>query len=420
MLVNIPYGSKSLSFNLEDSKLLQILTPKDFKPKRSYEEEIIDSLKRPIGSSNLSSVIGSKRKVGIACDDITRLTPNESILKVLLKELRGLGVKKEDITLFIALGTHRKMRDDEIIKKFGKDIAEEYHIENHEYNNPEMLEKVGEIDNLAIWVNKYFLRKEVKMSIGGIIPHCNAGWGAGGKTILPGLAGFESVGKFHCYSALTVPNALGLIDIPVREVIDSFAKKIGLSFILNVIYNRKAETLKAFSGDVIKAHREGIKESKKVYGIELKGKADITIVSSYPADLEFWQAHKGLASGDIANREGGGIILVTPCYEGISVAHKNWGELLNHEPEELKDMILNNRVEDYVAAGLALAIAIERSKHKVCIVSEGLSYKDAEKLKFEKFQTIEEALDYLKRIYGEESKINLLTHGGETYPIAQV
>ncbi|GBC74903.1 hypothetical protein HRbin06_00210 [archaeon HR06] len=406
MMLEIPYGSKVIYL---DWKVDEVLSPRDFKAEKRKV------VKEALRNSSLRAIIGSKRKIGIACDDITRLTPNEEILKALLEEIRSFGVRKEDITLFIALGTHRKMREDEIIKKFGREIVEEYNIVNHEYDKLSELEKVGEFEGFPIWINRSFLRQDVRICIGGIIPHCNAGWGGGGKSLLPGLAGFESVGKFHCYSAFTKPNALGLWKIPVRRLINQFVKKVGLHFILNVVYNRRGEILKAFAGDPIEAHKEGINFSKKVYSVKLKERADITIVSSYPADIEFWQAHKGLASGDLANKEGGGIVFVTPCPEGISVTHKGWGDLLSLDPEDIKSRILRGEVEDYVAAGLALAVAIERSRHKVCLVSDGLTYRDAEKLRFEKFKDIYEALSYLKRIY-PEGKVNLLTHGGDTYP----
>ena len=43
--------------------------------------------------------------------------------------------------------------------------------------------------------------------------------------------------------------------------------------------------------------------------------------------------------------------------------------------------------------------------------------KDAENLGFEKFQNIDEALEFLSNHYGQDSEINILPMGGETYPI---
>jgi hypothetical protein len=74
-------------------------------------------------------------------------------------------------------------------------------------------------------------------------------------------------------------------------------------------------------------------------------------------------------------------------------------------------------VEDLVALGLALNVTYVREKHPVCLVSDGVSDRDAVKMGFSKFNTVEEALQFLSRRYGSDSSINVLTHGGETYPV---
>jgi nickel-dependent lactate racemase len=418
MRIILPYGLKKVEFELEELKLLKIITPADVKPYESSDKEIVRSINEPIGRDKLSSIIGAKKKVAIACDDITRLTPNEVVLKPLLKEIRSYGVKKEDITLFIALGTHRDMNEQEIVQKFGKEIAEEYNIVNHNFKDLNKLEFFGyATEYLPVWINKPYLKHDVRIAIGGIIPHANAGWGAGGKTLLPGLAGEETVGKLHVHSAYTTPNALGLIENPTRHLINAYCEKINLEFIVNVVYNRDKQIVKSFAGHFVKAHREGIKESKKVYGVKIAEKSDITIVSSYPADIEFWQAWKGIASADLATKEGGGIVLITPCPEGIAVMHEDWADYLSYKPSEIKKMIENKEVEDYVAAGLALSVATMINRHKVFVISDGLSYKDAEKIGLKKYSSVEEAILDMKRIYGDDSKVHIMTHGGDTLPL---
>ena len=63
-----------------------------------------------------------------------------------------------------------------------------------------------------------------------------------------------------------------------------------------------------------------------------------------------------------------------------------------------------------------IPVAHVREKHPIYIISDGISDKQAEKMKFQKFDCIEEALKSYTRKYGYDSKINILTHGGETYP----
>jgi len=73
-------------------------------------------------------------------------------------------------------------------------------------------------------------------------------------------------------------------------------------------------------------------------------------------------------------------------------------------------------VDDLVAAGLGLSLAKIREPHKTCIVSDGISRRDAEKMHIEKFSTVEEALSLLTQVYGKDSKISIMTHGGDIYP----
>jgi len=97
--------------------------------------------------------------------------------------------------------------------------------------------------------------------------------------------------------------------------------------------------------------------------------------------------------------------------------HPKWIDYLHCNTEELKRMYERGEVEDLVALGLAMNYTSIKDKHPICLVSEGISYRDAEKIGCQKFGNVEEALEYLTERYGSDSKVNILTHGGETYPI---
>jgi len=108
---------------------------------------------------------------------------------------------------------------------------------------------------------------------------------------------------------------------------------------------------------------------------------------------------------------------VTPCPEGISATHKEWVDLLAHDSKELEEKIRRKEVEDMTAASLALCVAKTREPYTVCLVSDGISDKEAEKLHFHKFDDPQEALKYLDEKIGRNSRKLVLTHGGETFPI---
>jgi nickel-dependent lactate racemase len=309
------------------------------------------------------------------------------------------------------------MTKDEMKEKYGADILEEYEVVNHVFNDPSQLKYCGTIaDDIPVWINKEYLKADIRITTGNIVPHFNAGWGAGAKILLPGLAGEETVGRMHVHSGMTTPNSLGIEESPTRKIINAFAEKVGIHLLMNTVLTLKREVIQVFAGHFVKAHQQGVRFAKHIYGVPLSELADITICSSYPATIEFWQGAKGLSASDLATKNGGGIILLTPCPEGLAVMHPRWGDYLHHTHEELKAIYKKGAVEDLIALGIALSVTYVRDRHKICIISDGISDQDAEKIGFQQVKVTDEALNFLSKQYGEKSKINIITHGGETYP----
>ena len=129
------------------------------------------------------------------------MTPTRVLFPQILDSLEEAGATKHNIKIIIALGTHRPMTSQELKEKYGAEIVEEYDFVNHESGNEMELEYLGGVESadLPIWINKDFMKAEVRITTGNIIPHF-AGWGAGAKTLLPGLAGEKTVGKVHIHS----------------------------------------------------------------------------------------------------------------------------------------------------------------------------------------------------------------------------
>lgn len=415
MKIEVPYCKEKKNFEITKERLIGVFSPDEVKAAPNIEAEVIRSLENPIGLTNLKSIIKQKKSIAIAVDDNTRVTPVKNFLPHLLKYF---SLRKKDVILIIALGTHRKMTEKEILNKYGPEIIEEYEIINHAFDEKDQQKMVGNLPNgIPIWINREFLNADVRIATGNIIPHFTSGWSAGSKTVLPGLAGEETVGWMHYIGAMSLPNALGEVENASRKIMDMIAKEVGLNFIVNTVLNRNEKIVKIFSGDFIQAHREGIKLSKKIYGIKVPEKSDITITSSYPADIEFWQGQKGLFSADKMTKKGGGILLLTPCLEGVSVIHKDWEDMLQYDSQTLIDKIKNNKIGDLTAASLALCVAKTREPYEVCVMSEGLSEKTANKLHFKKVSSIDEGLKYFSNRFGKDSKVSVLTHGGDCCPI---
>ncbi|MDR3590814.1 MAG: nickel-dependent lactate racemase [Negativicutes bacterium] len=416
--VTLPFGKETMEASIPTSSLIGVFSPKDVPPVANVRAECLRAMNSPIGSKPLRELAKGAKNVVIVADDNTRMTPTEKIMPVLLDELNAAGVKDSQITLIIALGTHRFMTDEEIVVKFGAEVVKRIVIKNHDYLDPKVLVDLGTTANgTKVTVNKETYEADFKIGVGSIVPHHIPGFAGGAKIVQPGISGEQTTAETHLLSVRAPRSYLGAVDNPVRQELNSIARSVGLNTIFNTVLNRYGEVVGAFYGDVVEAFDEGVKLAQQVYSIEIAEEADIVLASSHPCDLEFWQAHKTLYPSDLAVKAGGIIIIATPCYEGVAVMHKDILEVTHKTACDLRDAVSCGQVQDEVAAALAIAWAQVKERESVYIVSSGICAKDAATLGFKSFESIQAALDAALAEKGAGARVTVLTHAPDMLPI---
>jgi len=418
VIVSLPYGEKTMEVAVPQSNLIGVYSPKNVKPVADIQQEVIRALSQPIGTKPLRELVAGAQKVVIVADDNTRLTPTDKIIPVILDEMNAAGIADEQITIVIALGTHRFMTDEEIVVKFGEPVVKRVKIKNHDFKNPDALVDLGETPNgTSVWVNKETYEADFKIGIGSIVPHHIPGFSGGAKIVQPGISGEHTTAETHLLSVRAPRSYLGVEDNPVRQELNSIAGKIGMHTIFNTVLNRHGEVVGAFFGDLKEAFHVGVGLSREVYAVEIPEAADIVISSSHPCDIEFWQAHKTLYPSDLAVKAGGTIILATPCYEGVAVTHSEMVDITCHSSTCMKQMVADKQAHDEVAAALAIAWAQVKEREDVYFVSDGISPEETKKLGFTPFTSVQEALDGAFEKQGKSAKVTVLTHAPDMLPI---
>ncbi len=208
----IPYGEKKLEFEIEDSRLLWRVSPKNLPGAEDEEAEVMRALLHPIGSPTLKELIGAPegKTIAVVVDDNTRVTPAEKLLQPLLKLLEEYGVDSRQVKVIFALGSHRPMTEEEMIRKIGRECYDRVTTINHEYDNDEKLVRLGYTSqNTPVIVNRDFYESDVKICIGNIIPQFIAGWSGGAKIIQPGISGKDTTAQVHLNGSLDWPKRLG-------------------------------------------------------------------------------------------------------------------------------------------------------------------------------------------------------------------
>ena len=416
--IALPYGKATIEVVAPENQLIGVYSPKDIPPVSDVQAEVRRALAHPIASPSLQELVRGKKKVVFVADDNTRLTPTDLLIPILLDECNAAGVSDDQITVIIALGTHRFMTDEEILAKFGEETVRRVRIKNHPYKDEASLLDLGVTDNGGrILINKEVCEADFKIGIGSIVPHHIPGYAGGAKIVQPGVSGEDTTAYTHLLSVRAPRSFLGVLENPVRADLDLMARKVGLNTILNTVLNRYGQVVEAFFGDVEKAFRVGVQRASQVYEVAIPEEADIVLSSSHPCDIEFWQAHKTLYPSDLAVKAGGIVIIVTPCYEGVAKTHCDILDVTPHSSDQIRNMVSSKQLHDEVAAALAIAWAQVKERETVYIVSDGICAGDAAKLGFRHFASAQAALDAALAEKGPQARVTVLTHAPDMLPV---
>jgi len=393
--------------------------PRDLPPVRDEREAIIEAINNPIGTKPLAELVRPGMKVVIVADDITRDTPKEKIIPVLLDELNKAGVPDDDITVVIALGTHRYMTPEEIVRCFGEGVVRRVKVVNHEWQDPSKLVYIGTTKNgTPVYVNRLVYEADFVIGVGGIIPHLFAGYGGGAKIIQPGVCGEETTAYTHILAALKDPlKLLGDPNNVVRQEMEEVARIAGLDFIVNVVFNSRRELVKVVAGDMREAFMEGVKVAEYIYRREVPELADVVVVNSYPAVMDYWQAIKGFVHAQLGVKEGGTVVLYTACPDGISPIHGKTFEKYSGASLKEIERVINERGEADLVGLATVYIHTKLVMRTKCIcVSNGLTLRDKEVLRFKHADNLLQAVEVALSEHGKDAKIGIIHYGGEVYP----
>ncbi len=320
MKISIPYGKNSLEANIESSRFLAVLSSDMSKasPKKAQSEIVESALANPIASPTLAELARGKNKVAIIASDHTRPVPSRYLIPPMLREIRR-GNPAADITILIATGCHRSMTKDEIIDKFGSDIAENEKIVVHDCDSPDHVSLGFLPSGGELFIDSVAASADLLVSEGFIEPHFFAGFSGGRKSVLPGIASRGAVLANHCSEFIASSEArAGRLDgNPIDRDMQWAAKQAGLAFILNVILNENHEIVYAVAGEPEKAHRAGCDHLLSGCGVDAK-EADIVITSNggYPLDQNIYQAVKSMTAAEASVKEGGVIIACSESRDG--------------------------------------------------------------------------------------------------------
>jgi nickel-dependent lactate racemase len=417
MKVRLAYGREGLDVELPERNTT-VVESRFVEGLADEAAAIRAALRAPIGTPPLRDLVRAEDTVAIVFSDATRPTPNDRMLPVLLAELGH--VPRENITLINALGMHRKSNPAELQRMLGDDIVANYRVVDHEAYDKSKLVYLGptRAGNEAC-VNAQYMAASVRILTGFIEPHLFAGFSGGGKAVLPGIAGADSVlfnhgermiGSYRSTYGVTEGN-------PIFQDIRETALKTKPTFLFNVTLNKHRQITGVFAGDMVQAQDAGIEFVRRTAMRQVEGEYEVVLTTNnyYPADLDLYQAVKGMKAAAQVTRQGGAIVIAAGCEEGVG--HGPFGEIMTMRPtpQAILDMIAQpdfQMFDQWEAQELCKILV----KYPVHLYTEGLTEAQTRAAHLVPSEDVANTIQSLLSHHGPEARLLVLPEGPQTVP----
>jgi len=418
MKVNLLYRKGKMTVELPGDRTT-VINPKPLNCLSNKKAAIKRALRTPIGSPPLRELVDHNDSVAIIFSDITRPMPNHLVLPVLLEELRE--IPDDQISLINALGTHRSNSPKELVDILGPEIIKRFRVIQHDCYDSSNLISLGKSSRgTEIWLNRTYMESTVRILTGFIEPHLFAGFSGGPKAVLPGIAGAKTIFSNHGSDMIGDPKS-GFARTKGNPIWDEMLEVAMLTdptFLLNVTLTDDRQITGVFAGDLQQAHEKGVEFLRRSALVPVNGLFEIVISTAggYPLDINMYQSVKGISVAARIARDGGSIVLVSGCENGLP-DYGEYGTIMGEAdtPQDLLAKIHHPGYskQDQWDAQIQAQIC---QRLKLYIYSDGLRDEEIKNVFGIPCRDVEDIISALLKEYGAEARIAVIPAGPLSVP----
>jgi nickel-dependent lactate racemase len=393
--IHLRYGNTSIPFEYDPDRF-DVLGTGETSPPLS-DIELGTKLDEPINSHTLEEIVVSGQTVLFVVPDATRETACGQVINLLVRRLIANGTSPSEMNIIFATGIHRLVTEDEKRKILTPFIAQRIKTIDHLPDDPRRLYRMGETSGgIPVELSWALTEFDHIVPIGGISFHYFAGFTGGRKLICPGLASTKTISATHrlafdcekygrrdgVCTGLLGGNA-------VHEAFVEAASKAKVAFAINTIVNDAGEAVDLFCGDWIASHQVACEKYSADHTVPISEKRDLVIAScgGFPHDINMIQAHKALEAASQACKDGGTIILLAECSDGLGrKGFLDWFAAGN------SDAMAERLCENYQVNGqTAWSLLRKAERFNVRIIS-GLDARSLEQMSLVPMQSLSRAI----------------------------
>ena len=316
----LPYGSRPYEVEFPANIKFRVIDPPGASaagggdaPGRALPELLDTALSQPIAAPRLEDAVAPGARVVIAVSDSTRDDPRAAMVHALLRRLPD----DIDLTIAVANGTHGPSD----VSALGMEPAllERARVINHDAHVDRDMVTLGTTRRgTPVRIHRCVVDADWVIATGRIKPHYFAGYGAGCKSIFPGLGGNREIRINHRLKQL--PGARpGVVDgNPCRDDLEEAVAMVpARRFLLNLVSDPDGLARLAVAGDMRAAFVHGARLCEPWYRVRAPRSRLVIVSDRLPLTGSLYQASKLVAAAADLLLDGGTMIVVAECPEGI-------------------------------------------------------------------------------------------------------
>ncbi len=316
--IALPYGSSPYTLRIPDELAgarVTVVEPPAVDSESAPLSTLLEAaLDEPIGAPRLEDSVTPGSRVVAIVSDATRADPREAMLQALLARLPS----DIELTIAVANGTHGPSD----LSALGISDAlwrRAAHVINHDAHDDRDLVTIGTTARgTPVKLHRCLVTADWVLATGRIKPHYFAGYGAGCKSIFPGLGANREIRINHRLKQEQGARP-GVVDgNPCRaDLEEAVALLPSRRFLLNIVLDNRGTCRSAVAGDIEAAFRVGARQCEPWYRVEAP-RADVVIVSDeLPVTASLYQASKLVATAAPLLSDGGAVIVAAACRDGV-------------------------------------------------------------------------------------------------------
>ncbi len=295
-------------------------SPEVFEPDLSgalddYPAALEHALDAPIDGMRIEDHVGPGATVAIVVDDPSRWTPVREALPVVLRRLHDAGVRRDDVSISVGVGRHAAVDDEAMRRRVGDEVVDSYPCHSPPVDDRSRYVDLGTTsEGVPVRVFRPVAEADLRILIGSVLPHLQAGFGGGYKLIFPGCSHRETLGALHRQGLGKGSDAGRLLGgdpaaNPMRRAIQHAAALLpGPCLSLSHLIGEPGQALRVVSGHPDPVQDALSAEARDRFQAPTGAAADVVVAGNAPWPGDPMQSFKVLLNLRAACRPGGVLV----------------------------------------------------------------------------------------------------------------